>query len=122
MIKYLGRGRMRLAFKVGNIAIKLPYNFSGVKACIEESKLWSQHKLDSMAPVLFGSPFCVAMPYYEQAFTGDKPVSFIQSLNSFGIVDLHPYNIRLKYNGKPVAIDYAINKSSHGQGEPTGGW
>lgn len=122
MIEYLGHGRMRNAFRIGGYVIKLPRNWSGVKACFEEMILWAKYRSEAMAPVLFGVPgLCVVMPYYGTAFSGEKPETFIQALNRFGIIDLHPYNLRL-HNGKPIAIDYAINMASHGQGEPTGGW
>jgi len=119
MIQYLGHGRMRHAFRIGNTVIKIPYNFNGVKACLEEMILWSKYKSSAMAPVLFGIPgLCVAMPYYPQPFSGEKPKSFVTALNAFGIIDLHDRNVRM--NGDhPVAIDYAINKNSSGQGEPT---
>lgn len=121
-MEYLGHGRMRHAFRIGNLAIKIPMNFKGMKACNEERLLWSKHRSDAMAPVLFSIPYlCVVMPYYSEKFTGVKPTIFITNLNRFGIIDLHPYNIRIS-NGHPIAIDYAINGGSHGQGEPTGGW
>lgn len=118
-MQYLGHGRMRHAFRVGNIVVKVPYNLRGMRACWEEMTLWLKHRSEAMAPVLFGVPgLCVAMPYYAEPFTGSKPESFVKALNAFGIIDLHPYNIR-NHNGKPVAIDYAINENSSGQGEPT---
>lgn len=118
-MKYLGRGRMRMAFKVGRYVLKIPYNFNGLKACFEERQLWKKYKSKAMAPVLFSIPFLlIVMPYYPIKFEGDRPDSFIKYLNEFGIIDLHPYNVRL-FEGNPIAIDYAINKTSHGQGYPT---
>lgn len=122
MIEYLGHGRMRIAFRIGNVVLKIPMNLKGMKACKEERDLWIKHHNESMAPILFSIPsVCVVMPYYKEPFCGSKPVEFINNLNSFGIVDLHPYNIRMS-KGLPIAIDYAINGGSHGQGEPTDGW
>lgn len=120
MIEYLGHGRMRHAFRVGPWAVKIPYSLMGVRACIEELLLWLKHRSEAMAPVLFSIPgLCVIMPYYPESFHGPTPVSFREALNAFGIIDLHAYNIRMDH-GRPIAIDYAINANSSGQGTPTG--
>ena len=121
MIKYIGFGRTRIAFKVFSFAVKIAWNFKGIRACREEVEIWKKENHPCLAPVLWSFPGVVVMPYYPTEFYGEKPLSFIKTLNSIGITDLHPYNIRM-HDGKPMAIDYAINAGSHGQGEPTGGW
>jgi hypothetical protein len=120
MIKYLGQGRMRVAFKVGNYVVKFPKNKKGIRACLDELSLWVKHKSDAMAPVLFSIPgLMVAMPYYPNECIGRPSGDFIKKLNAFGIIDLHRYNLRT-HNNKPIAIDYGINRNSrNGQGEPT---
>jgi inhibitor of KinA sporulation pathway (predicted exonuclease) len=119
MMEYLGKGRMRKAYRIGGIVIKIPYTIQGVRACFEELILWMKHHSPAMAPVLFAIPgLCVAMPYYGDEFTGDRPKAFKEMLNAFGIVDLHAYNVR-NHKGNPIAIDYAINANSSGQGTPT---
>jgi hypothetical protein len=119
-IKYIGHGRMRIAFQIGNFAVKIPFNWRGVKACREEATLWLQHRLGIMAPVLYNLwGFAIIMPYYSEKFNGPRPEEFIAELNKLGIIDLYPYNIRMA-NGQPIAIDYAINYNSSGQGTPTG--
>ena len=124
MIKYIGKGRMRIAYKIGKYAIKFPYNYKGIKACIEELIIYLKNKTAPIAPVRFSIPgLCVVMPYYPDEFSEDKPKWFIESLNKLGIIDLHKYNIR-SHKGKPVAIDYAINRctGSGKPGCPTDGW
>ena len=121
MLKYIGQGRMRVVFRVGKFVVKFPKNLAGVRACAEELFLWLKHRSKYMAPVKFASPgVCIVMPYYPEPVK-EKTIDFMGCLNSIGIIDLHKYNIR-QHNGSPIAIDYAINKGSHGQGEPTGGW
>ena len=109
-VEILGSGRMRIGVRVGSVVCKIPYNITGMHACIAEQRLWRDVRSPAMAPILFSIPgVLVVLPYYSKKFTGKRPDEFIAQLNAFGIKDLHPYNIRYTDADEPIAIDYAVS-------------